>query len=134
MLISAKSTYAIRAIVDMARHNGESEYICLSSIATRLNISRKYLESIMTLLAKSGLIDVCKGKCGGYKLNKEIKEYSLYDILIVTEEELKAISCSCINNSGTCEGKDCCSVLETYNELHDLIKEFLKKKTIKDLM
>lgn len=134
MLISSKSTYALRAIAYMAKNNGDKQYICISSIASNLNISRKYLESIMTQLAKNGLIDVCKGKCGGYKLNRNPKEYTFYDVLIVTEEELKTCSCCCIGKNESCNQKNDCSVLCTYNELHDLINDFFKNKTIQDII
>ena len=89
MLISTKGTNAIRALVDIAKHQDECEYIPLSAIATRLNISRKYLECIMCLLAKNKMVCVCKGKFGGYRLCKNPEEYSLFDILIITEEEFK---------------------------------------------
>ncbi len=134
MLISSKSTYALRTLAYMAKNNGENKYICLSCIACDLNISRKYLESIMTQLAKSGLVDVSKGKCGGYKLNRKPEAYTLYDVLMITEEELKTTSCCCVGSDGTCKEKECCSVLCIYSELHDLINDFFKNKTIKDII
>ncbi len=117
----------------MADHEGEEKYICISCIASRLNISRKYLESIMTLLAKNKLVDVAYGKCGGYKLNRKPEEYSLLDILLVTEEKIQTVSCSCIENK-ECSDENSCCTLEIYQELHSLILDFLKNKTIKDLM
>lgn len=133
MLISTKGTNAIRALVDIAKYQKEDEYIPLSTIAIRLNISRKYLESIMTLLSKNHMVKVCKGKFGGYRLIKKPEEYSLFEILIITEEEFKTSPCQCIKN-GKCKEKSSCSVLSTYNELHYLICDYLKKKTLKDLI
>ena len=134
MLISSKGTYAIRAITDMAENDGLNNYVCISSIAERLNVSRKYLESIMTLLSKNKIIDVAYGKCGGYKLNKEPKDYNLLDILIITEDNLKPVPCPCINGKDNCTQMKNCTTLETYKELHNLITNFLKNKTIADLM
>ena len=134
MLISSKGTYAIRAITDMAENDGLNNYVCISSIAERLNVSRKYLESIMTLLSKNKIIDVAYGKCGGYKLNKEPKDYNLLDILIITEDNLKPVPCPCINGKDSCTQMKNCTTLETYKELHNLITNFLKNKTIADLM
>ena len=134
MLISSKGTYAIRAITDMAENDGLNNYVCISSIAERLNVSRKYLESIMTLLSKNKIIDVAYGKCGGYKLNKEPKDYNLLDILIITEDNLKPVPCPCINGKDNCTQMKNCVTLETYKELHNLITNFLKNKTIADLM
>ncbi len=134
MLISSKGTYAIRAITDMAENDGLNNYVCISSIAERLNVSRKYLECIMTLLSKNKIIDVAYGKCGGYKLNKKPEEYSLFEILIITEDNLKPVPCPCIEGSNNCETMKNCATLETYKELHNLIIDFLKNKTISDLM
>ena len=81
MLLSAKSTYAIRVISDMAENCDMDEYVSISTLSNRLEISKKYLESIMTLLSKNGIIDVCRGKNGGYKLNKKPEEYKLIDLI-----------------------------------------------------
>ena len=134
MLISTKGTNAIRALVDIVKHQDECEYIPLSAIATRLNVSRKYLECIMCLLAKNKMVCVCKGKFGGYRLCKSPEEYSLFDILIITEEEFKTSPCHCVDKNGQCKEKSSCTVLNTCNELHQLICNYLKNKTLKDLL
>lgn len=133
MLISTKGTYAIRVLVDLAQNGGEDNYISISEISERLNISRKYLESIMTLLSKNGIIDVCRGKNGGYKLNKKPEDYKLIDILCVTEDGLAPVPClkEC---DDSCSLKKSCTALETWKELHDLINKFFDKKTIFDLV
>lgn len=135
MGISTKGTYAIRALADIAKNNGEQEYICISSISSRLNVSRKYLESIMTLLAKNKLVDVAYGKCGGYKLNRKPSEYSLLDILLVTEDSLKTVSCPCIGHDPQeCSEMKTCTLLGTLQEMHKLMFDFLSQKTIQDLI
>lgn len=135
MGISTKGTYALRALTDMAENNGEKEYICISSISSRLNVSRKYLESIMTALSKNKLVDVAYGKCGGYKLNRKPEEYSLYDVLSVTEDNLKNVSCPCVGKDPEhCSEMKTCTLLSTLKEMHKLSMEFLDNKTIKDLM
>ena len=132
MLISAKSTYAIRVLVDMAQNGGEEKYICISEIVERQKISRKYLESIMTLLSKNGIIDVSRGKCGGYRLNRKPEEYRLIDILSVTEEDLCPVPClkDC---DGSCPQMATCPPFETWKELQDTINAFFGTKTIYDL-
>lgn len=133
MLISTKGTYAIRVLVDLALNGGENNFISITEISKRLNISRKYLESIMTLLSKNNIIDVCRGKNGGYKLNKKPKDYKLIDILCVTEDGLAPVPClrAC---DDTCNLKETCTALETWKELQDLINKFFDSKTIFDLV
>ncbi|MDO4500080.1 MAG: Rrf2 family transcriptional regulator [Erysipelotrichaceae bacterium] len=133
MLISSKGTYAIRVLIDMATNNGNEKIISISEISNRLNISRKYLESIMTLLSKNGIIDVAYGKNGGYRLNRLPEEYNLLVILHTTEDDLAPVLCQ-KKDYEPCTNKENCSVHKTCEELHDLINNFLLHKTIKDLM
>ena len=54
MMISTKGRYALRVMIDLAE-SGPEEYVPLKEIADREEISRKYLENIMTVLSKAGL-------------------------------------------------------------------------------
>lgn len=133
MLLSAKSTYAIRVITDLAENGGLKDYVPISLLSKRLKISRKYLESIMTLLSKNNIVDVRRGKDGGYKLNKKPKDYKLIDILSVTEDSLAPVSCikGEVSNCDNCES---CPGYRSFKELNEIINNYLKNKTIKDLM
>ena len=79
MLISTKGRYALRVMIDLAEHNS-GEYIPLKEIADRQNISKKYLESIIALLVKENFLDGLRGKGGGYRLVKSLKNilYAAY--------------------------------------------------------
>ena len=84
MMISTKGRYALRVMIDLAE-SGLEEYVPLKEIADREEISRKYLENIMTVLSKAGLVDAIHGKGGGYRLNRRPEEYTLAEILNLTE-------------------------------------------------
>ena len=56
MLVSTRGRYALRVMIDLAEHTG-SECVPLKDVADRQNISRKYLESIMTLLSKNDMVE-----------------------------------------------------------------------------
>ena len=68
MMISTRGRYALRVMIDLAEHTG-GEYVPLKDVADRQNISRKYLESIMTVLSKNDMVEGQHGKGGGYRLN-----------------------------------------------------------------
>ena len=55
MKVSTRGRYALRVMIDLAEHNSEN-YIPLKDIVDRQEISQKYLEGIMTDLAKSGML------------------------------------------------------------------------------
>lgn len=87
MMISTKGRYALRVMLDLAGHM-EDGYIPLAEIAARQHISEKYLESILSVLSKAGMLSALRGKGGGYKLAKAPEDYSVYDILCLTEGTL----------------------------------------------
>ena len=69
MIVSTKGRYALRVMVALAQRGGE-DYIPIKEIAEQEEISLKYLESIMTILSKGGLVDAVHGEGGGYLLNR----------------------------------------------------------------
>ena len=64
MLVSSKGRYALRVMIALAK-NPDDSYTPLKEITQHEGISQKYLESIMTLLSKGGLVEACHGKNGG---------------------------------------------------------------------
>ena len=80
MKISTKGRYALRVMIDIAI-NSKNEYVSVKDIAIRQDISKKYLEQIMTMLSKANLIETIRGNKGGYKLTKQPREYKIGDIL-----------------------------------------------------
>ena len=92
MIVSTKGRYALRVMVCFAQRGG-NEYIPLKEIAESEGISQKYLESIMTTLSKAGFVDAVHGKGGGYRLSREPGEYTLGEILRLTEGSLAPVAC-----------------------------------------
>lgn len=92
MMISSKGRYALRVMLDMAEQQGD-ENIRLKDIAQRQDISRKYLESIMTELCKKELVQSSIGKVGGYRLVRSPSEYTVGEILKAVEGDLIPVAC-----------------------------------------
>ena len=87
MKISTKGRYALRMLVDLAEHRNEG-YIALKDIAARQEISKKYLEQIIPLLNSAGILQANRGFQGGYKLAKSPDQYTVGEILRLTEGSL----------------------------------------------
>jgi len=132
MMISTKGRYALRVIIDLAEQQ-KKEYIPLKDIAKRQNISQKYLESIMTVFSKNGFVEAMHGKGGGYRLNRELSEYRVGDILRVIEGPLTPVTCKeCIGES--CEKAQNCRTLPMWKKLNAIINDYLDDITVADLM
>lgn len=132
MLVSTKGRYALRVMVELACHSRE-EYVPLRTIAQQQGISEKYLESILTVLSKAGVINGLRGKGGGYRLNREPKDYSVGEILRLAEGTLAPVSClDCKPNK--CERAASCRTLPMWEKLNTLISNYLYSVSLADLI
>lgn len=131
MKISTRGRYALRVLTDMAEHD-ISEYVPLKDIAKRQEISLKYLEGIMIMLSKNNIVEGLHGKGGGYRLKKAPEEYTLGEILRITEGSLAPVACL-EDGAKSCKRAGDCKTLPVWREFYDLINEFFDGKTLKDL-
>lgn len=132
MKISTKGRYALRIMIDLALHD-EGSFIPLKSIAERQDITVKYLEQIITLLQRAGFVKSLRGNSGGYKLSKPAKEYTVGDVLRITEGSLTPVGCldDAINQ---CPRSCKCATLTFWEGLQKLINDYVDGVTIFDLM
>lgn len=132
MLISTKGRYALRVLTDMAEHGG-SEFVPLKEIAQRQEISEKYLESIIKLLVKEGILVGLRGKGGGYRLSKTPDRILVQTILQITEGSLSPVACL-ESGAAPCARADTCRTLSLWQGLDQVIRDYLGQFTIADLM
>lgn len=112
--------------------NSEGKYMSVKEIATRQDMSKKYLEQIMTMLSKANLIETTRGNTGGYRLTKEPSEYKIGDILRATEGDLAPLDCLIDDN--TCNRKENCKTYSFWAGLDYVINEYIDSKTLEDLI
>ena len=132
MMVSTKGRYALRVMIDLAEHNTR-DYIPLADIAKRQEISEKYLESIVGVLSKKGLVESLRGKGVGYRLNRSPEEYTVASILKVTEGSLAPVACI-ENEVNTCPRAAECRTIDMWTKLYKLIDDFFEDVTIADLI
>lgn len=134
MKISTKGRYALRMMLDLAQHS-DGAFVSLRDIADRQGISKKYLEQIVPLLNKSDLLRTNRGFQGGYMLAKNPDQYTVGEILRVTEGNLAPIACldtpDNLNLCGRCED---CMTIDMWQGLYDVITEYLDGITLQDIL
>ena len=131
MLVSTKGRYALRVMLELAQAE-KGAYLSLPVIAKKQEISEKYLESIVSVLVKGGLVEGMRGKGGGYRLNRALKDYSVGEILRLTEGSLAPVSC--LEGENTCPRADKCLSLPVWEKLDTLINDYLDSVSLADLL
>ncbi len=132
MRISTKGRYALRMMVDLAAAPRE-RLVALGEIAERQQISKKYLEQIVPMLVRAGLLRASRGFQGGYQLVKEPVQYTVGEILRVTEGNLAPIACL-EPEVNLCPRKEDCRVLPIWEGLYRTITEYLEGITLQDIL
>lgn len=132
MFISTRGRYALRVIIDLADNN-DGKLVPMKDVASRQNISLKYLEQILPILTKNGIVQAVHGKGGGYKFNMSPDECSVWDILRLTEGDLSPVSCLG-ENAKECDRAAECRTLSMWKGLNDVLREYLQSVKISDLL
>ena len=131
MMVSTRGRYALRVLIDLAEHNNGS-YIPMKDVAARQEISLKYLERILPTLTKAKLIEGVHGKGGGYKLTRAPEDYTVGEILRLTEGDLSPVSCLS-EEAEPCARAAECRTLKLWKGFYDLTNKYFDGITIADL-
>ena len=131
MMISTRGRYCLRVLTDLAEHQQDA-YIPLKDVAARQGISLKYMEKLLPILVKNNIIEGIQGKGGGYRLCRKPEEYTLGEILRLTEGSLAPVAClEC--GAAPCERASECRTLPVWTKLDNMINEYLDSVTIADI-
>jgi Rrf2 family protein len=131
MTISTKGRYALRIMMDLSNHIGET--IKLKDIAARQEISEKYMEQIISVLNKAGYVRSNRGAQGGYQLVMKPKDYTVGMVLRLTEGSLAPVECLS-DNALPCEREGKCATVEVYKRIYQAVNGVIDNMTIQDLI
>ena len=131
MRISTKGRYALCVMLDLAQHHGEG-CIALKDIAERQNISKKYLEQIVSLLNRPEILKTVRGAQGGYMLARTPDKYSVAEILKLAEGSLAPVP-NLEDPSEAAAAADS-QLLYVWQGLFDTVNSYLEGITLQDII
>lgn len=120
MKLSTKGRYGLRALIDLAKYS-EIEPVSISCIAVRQEISERYLEQLMALLKKAGLVRSIRGAGGGYVLNRKAEDISVGDVLRALEGKLEPAECAAFHEEEGCAAADGCVTKYVWKRINESI-------------
>jgi len=119
-IVSTKGAYGLTAILILAKEN--NKLLQIKQIATKGDIPPNYLEQILVVMKKSGIVESIRGANGGYRLLRDKSDISVYEIL-------SSLDCCVAFTDAKTKG----SILEPFWEDTQKKMEKLFSLSIKDL-
>ena len=90
MRVSAKTDYALRALVELAA-SGDGGTVKGERLATSQGIPLRFLENILLQLRHAGLVESRRGAEGGYRLARPADEVTLADVIRAIDGPLAGV-------------------------------------------
>jgi len=132
MKLSTRARYALRVMLDIARHGGGETPVPLAAVAVRTDLSHGYLEQLAMGLRRARLLRGVAGRKGGYLLGLEPTEIRIGDVVEASIGEVCLVDC--VRHPSLCERAIRCETRALYCLLNDRIEETLQSLTLADLM
>jgi len=133
-MLSMKTKYGLKALSYLAKQDINIP-VLISEISESENISKKFLESILLILKKNGILASRKGKGGGYYLLKKPSEIKISSIIRVLEGPIAMLPCVSLNyyeKCDDCTNEEQCSLNRLMVEVRDSTLKILENKTLED--
>ena len=130
--LGRRADYAIRAVVDLARHSETGERRKSRAIAEEMDIPASYVPQILAELVRAGLVTSVAGRDGGYRLARPIGQISLVDVIRAVDGDLG--SNVCVLRGGPCRWDDVCAVHVPWARAQNALLDELAETTLAELV
>jgi len=135
MKITTRSSYTVRALLDLAQNSVDGRPVRLSDISQREGISHAYLEQLFNRLKKVEVVRGRKGPGGGYVLAKNAEHILMGEVIQAVEGEEKLFLCTEDHNDGeSCQRYPGCATHLLWEKLSASFYEYLNSITLADLL
>jgi Rrf2 family cysteine metabolism transcriptional repressor len=103
MIFTTKAEYGVRLLVELGRHGDDpgGGVVSLKAIAAAEGLPLAYLERIVALLKKAGLVESTRGAHGGYRLARPAAEITMDEAVLALEGAVAPMACFVDDSDGT---------------------------------
>jgi Rrf2 family protein len=126
--ISAKSRYAVRALVELAERSSANggRPVRLTDIATSRGIPPQFLEQVFAALRRAGVLRSRRGANGGYTFAREPQSVTVLDVVTVLDGFEGPAACT----TGECLEAQACGAASVWAETRAAMERVLRTTTI----
>lgn len=132
MRLSTKGRYGLKAMFELALHYGEGP-IPLKNIADNQRISEHYLEQLIAVLRRNGLVNSVRGAQGGYMLVDSPNKITVGEVIRALEGDIAPSDCVMEDND-VCDRQDKCVTKSVWIKIRDSINEVIDSINLQDMV
>jgi Rrf2 family protein len=103
MIFTTKAEYGVRLLVELGRQqaaDGVGQPVSLKAIAEAEGLPLAYLERIVALLKKAGLVEATRGAHGGYRLARPAEQLTMDEAIVALEGSVAPMTCFVDDSDG----------------------------------
>lgn len=130
-MLSKTGLHAVRAVIALARLP-EGAYAGAAKIAQEIGAPQNYLGKLLQTLAKEGIVESQKGLGGGFRLARDAKKISLYDVIAPIDPVSRWSGC--ILGWPECSEENPCAIHHRWKGVRNGYLQMLQKTTISELI
>lgn len=143
MIFTTKAEYGVRLLVDLGQAEG-GDPVALKAIAERESLPLAYLERIVALLRKAGIVESTRGARGGYLLSREPSEIRMDEVVAALDGPIAPMSCFIDDSTADGQKVVCshhaiddtgpCGTKLLWTRVHGGVVRALQQTTLADLI
>lgn len=132
--ISTRGRYALRALLDVAQHDGGGP-VSRQDIAGRQQISADYVAQLFRHLQSAGVVEGVKGPGGGYRLARDAATISVGDVVRAVEGPVALVQCVLAEGeeAPACDRLERCVTHLLWTQVSQVVTDMLNAITLQDL-
>lgn len=135
MKVTAQEEYGLRCLLQLAR-TPQGQVVSVKDIAAKESLSNAYVEKLLRILSRSGLVHSVRGLKGGYVLNRSAASIMLGEVVraLGMVENTKHICQSFTGNEAACVHFSDCGIRSVWSGLTTYIQRFLDETSLASIL
>lgn len=133
MILSTRGRYGLKAMFELGLHYGNGP-LPLKVIAERQKIPENYLEQLIAVLRKAGLVKSVRGAQGGYLMSLPPEQITVAQVLLTLEGPMAPAECVADPDSPNCRLADECVTRSVWEKIRISIHDVIDAMTLQHMI
>lgn len=129
---SKKFEYALIVMLDLASRP-QDDLVTTRSLAEQYRIPPEILGKVLQILVRKDLLNSVQGVKGGYILNCDINQTSIYTLIKAVDGPIKLVNCFQHKDACGCDQESTCNIRTPMEIIQDELVKYFSHITLRDI-